>query len=267
MRRVAMVLGSACSVTLLSVVLLSAGGCVVRVRSARAAHDLDVEAACRDGSGYQAMPVPSGAGQQNDSREHCSAVRKPPNRSPRLLPSRGSIGGDVLGVAQLGPSLDLELALAPGLSIGLSGRLTAAGVFSHYIPDLYPGEGRLLGSFQVGSVLRYYPFGGRYHRLAGFFFGGLVEYFRYKFENGRNQDYYSAEVQTVDMIILGVELGQRWDFQNRFFVTLHGTVGVPVVAKFSVVDEHGQTVTTDPKDAVNVPPVGFRLSLSLGTLF
>jgi hypothetical protein len=173
----------------------------------------------------------------------------------------------VLGVAQLGPSLDLELALAPGMSIGLSGRLTAGGVFSHYIPDLYPGEGRLLQSFQVGSVFRYYPFGGRFNRLAGFFIGPLVEYFRYKFENGRDRDYYPAEQQTVDMIILGVALGQRWDFRNRFFISLHGAVGVAIVAKFSVIDENGETITNDPKDAVSVPPVAFRLSLSLGMLF
>jgi hypothetical protein len=211
--------------------------------------------------------VPPDSGQRIDSRRRCVPLRRRPIRRTRLLPSRGTIGVDVLGVAQLGPSIDLEFALAPAMSIGLSGRLTAGGVFSHYIPDLYPGEGRLRRSYQVGSVFRYYPFGGRHHRLAGFFFGGLVEYFRYKFENGRDRDYYQAEVQTVDMIILGVELGQRWDFRNRFFITLHGALGVPIVAKFSVVDEYGETLTTDPKDAVNVPPVGFRLSLSLGMLF
>lgn len=263
MRRVAMVLGAVCC----SVVLLSAGGCFIRAQGAGAAYDRHAEAACRDGRRYHAPPVPPESEPRIDSRRRCSPPRKRPNRRPRLVPSRGTIGVDVLGFTQLGPSLDLELALAPAVSIGLSGRLTAGGALSHYIPDLYPGKGRLLGSYQVGSVFRYYPLGGRHYRLAGLFFGGLVEYFRYKFENGRDRYYFPAEVQTVDMIILGGELGQRWDFRNRFFVTLHGAVGVPIVAKFSVVDETGETLTTDPKDAVSVPPVVFRLSLSLGMLF
>jgi len=263
MRRVAMVLGGICC----SVALLSAGGCFVRARSARPPNDRAADAACRDESGHRAAPVPTDSRQRSAPAARCAPQRKRQNRGRQLQPSRGTIGVDVLGVAQLGPSLDLELTVAPGMSVGLSGRLTGGGAFSHYIPDLYPGEGRLLGSYQVGTTFRYYPFGGRYHRLAGFFFGGLVEYFRYKFENGRNLTYSPAEIQTVDMIILGVEVGQRWDFRNRFFVTLHGAVGVPIVAKFSVVDDFGETVTTDPKDAASVPPVAFRLSLSLGVLF
>jgi hypothetical protein len=183
-----------------------------------------------------------------------------------------SLGLDVLGVTQLGPSLDLEIRLPARTSLGLSYRVTPAGVLSHYIPDLYPGKGKLKFSQQIGLSVRVYPKGGKSHDHAGFFVGGIIEYFRYEFENGHGWEWCMDEhncwpepyeIQKVDFLILGVEAGQRWDFAHRFFISLHGVVGFPIVLAFTDALEGGIILSKDRKDADAVPPVGIRLSLSL----
>lgn len=205
----------------------------------------------------------------------CPGRAPPASRTPTLRGKRerksssvGTLSVDVMGFSQFGPSLDLEIALPSGTSLGLSARWTMAGWLSHYLPDLYPGEGKLHFSYQVGARFRYYITSGKHHRPAGLFAGVILEFFRYKFEEGEGTVFWPGhETQTIQMLVVGAEFGYRWDFKSGFFLSFYGAVGACVVLTFRVVDADGHVETTDRKDSEAVPPVAGRLSLGLGFFF
>lgn len=175
---------------------------------------------------------------------------------PRWVSWPGSaISFNLLGVAQAGPVLQMDIHLHRGLFLVPTVRYNYLGYASHHLMTSYDSDSMkyLPGSFGAGIGIRHFFALQKKNRLA--FVGLLGEYSLDKAAYNLDETTWESE-RTRQAINVLSNIGYRWWFRKAFFIQ----VGVYGGISFEIVDEsrylHGAYEGDLEKDFKNAPFVG-----------